>query len=216
MIDFNFSYGPNVSTLQNINLTIPSGATVCISGDEGAGKTTLLEVMSGSFRDFGGAILLNNIPIVNFQLESLRHKIGLYLNDHDIFEGTIYENITMGHTNITPDHIIQVAENLGVNEFLNNMPFGYDTKVDSTGKKLPSTIVKKILLLRAFANNPSLLLLEEPWQGFDAAIKTKMVNYFLNKEHKATTIIVSNDTDFTGKCDFNIHLTKGSAQIIKN
>lgn len=217
MIDFNFSYGPNLNTLQNINLTIPGGATVCISGDEGAGKTTLLEVMSGSFRDFGGAILLNNIPIVNFQLESLRHKVGLYLNDHDIFEGTIYENITMGHANITPEHIIQMAENLGINEFLNNMPFGYDTKVDSTGKKLPSTIVKKILLLRAFANSPSLILLEEPWQGFDIAVKNKMINYFLNKNNnKATSIIVSNDIDFKNRCDFNIHLTKGSAQIIKN
>lgn len=216
LIDFNFSYGPNINTLKNLNLNIPVSATVCISGDEGAGKSTLLEVLSGSYREFDGAILLNNVPIVNYQLESLRHKIGLYLNDHDIFEGTIFENITMGHANVAPEHIIHIAESLGISEFLNNMPFGYDTKIDSTGRKLPSTIVKKILILRAFANNPHLLLLEEPWQGFDENVKNKMVNYFLSKENKATVIIVSNDQNFASKCDINIHLTKGSAKIIKN
>jgi ABC-type bacteriocin/lantibiotic exporter with double-glycine peptidase domain len=215
-IDFNFSFGPNLNTLQNLNITIPSGATVCISGNDGSGKSTLLEVMSGSYREFGGAILLNNVPIVNYQLEALRHKIGLFLNDHDIFEGTIYENITMGHSEVTPEHIVHMAENLGISEFLNNIPFGYDTKIDSNGKKLPSSMVKKILLLRAFANQPSLLLLEEPWQGFDEKVKTKMMEYFLSKQNNATIIIVSNDQSFARKCDIDIYLTKGVAQIIKN
>ncbi len=216
LIDFNFTYGANANILQNLNLYIPANAVVCITGDEGAGKSTLLEVMSGSFRDFSGAILLNNIPIVNYQLESLRHKVGLYLNDHDIFEGTILENITMGHSKITPDYIFEMAEHLGISEFLNSMPFGYDTKIDSNGRKLPSTIVKKILLLRAFANKPSLLLLEEPWQGFDEPVKNKMIDYFLSKQNKATVIIVSNNNDFAKKCDLNIHLTKGKAEISKN
>jgi ATP-binding cassette, subfamily B, bacterial len=215
-IDFNFSFGPNLTTLQNLNITIPAGATVCISGAEGSGKSTLLDVMSGSYREFGGAILLNNVPIVNYQLEALRHKVGLYHNDHDIFEGTVYENITMGHAEVTPEHIIKTAENLGISEFLNNIPFGYDTKIDSTGKKLPSTMVKKILLLRAFANQPSLLLLEEPWQGFDEKVKTKMMDYFLSKNNNATIIIVSNDQAFAKKCDIDIYLNKGMAQIIKN
>ncbi len=216
LIDFNFSYGPNSNILKNINLFIPVNATVCITGDEGAGKSTLLEVLSGSYRDFSGAILLNNIPIVNYQLESLRNKIGLYLNEHDIFEGTILENITMGHSKISPDHIFEMAEHLGISEFLNSMPYGYDTKIDSIGMKLPSTIVKKILLLRAFANKPSLLLLEEPWQGFDETVKKTMVEYFLSKQNKATVIIVSNDHYFANNCDLNIHLTKGAAQITKN
>lgn len=215
-IDFNFSFGPNLNTLQNLNITIPAGSTVCISGNDGSGKSTLLEVMSGSYREFGGAILLNNVPIVNYQLEALRNKIGLYLNDHDIFEGTIYENITMGHAEVAPEHIIKIAEGLGISEFLNNIPFGYDTKIDSNGKKLPSSMVKKILLLRAFANQPSLLLLEEPWQGFDEKVKTKMMDYFLSKQNNATIVIVSNDQAFAKKCDIDIYLTKGVAQIIKN
>lgn len=216
LIDLNFAYSPGGHTLNNINLNIPAGSTVCISGEEGSGKTTFLEVLSGNYREFSGAILMNNIPIVNYQLESLRKNIGLYLHDQDIFEGTVLENITMGHSNISPEQIIDTAESLGISEFLSNMPYGYDTKIDSNGRKLPNTTIKKILLLRALSNNPGLILLEEPWQGFDYVVKQKMKEYFLSKNLKATVIIVSNKADFAKKCDISIELVKGKAQITKN
>ncbi len=216
LIDFNFEYSLNDKTLQNLNITIPSNSVVCILGEEASGKTTLLHSLSGSFRDFEGSILLNNIPMVNYKLEDLRSNIGLYLNEHDIFDGTIMENITMGRSNISPESIYQSADQLGISAFMNNMPLGYNTKIDSSGNKLPSSIVKKILLLRAFANNPNLVLLEEPWQGFDEIIKNKMIDFFTNKTIKKTVFIVSNDEYFASKCDMKINFNKGKAIVSYN
>jgi ATP-binding cassette, subfamily B, bacterial len=92
---------------------------------------------------------------------------------------------------------------------LDTLQQGFETEIDSAGKKLPSTIVKKILLLRAFANQPNLLLLEEPWQGLEEAEKEKMVNHLLNMIPNTTIIVVSNDEVFAQKCDYHFHLENG-------
>lgn len=207
--DFNFQYLDGKMALNNINLSIPSNSKVCISGHEGSGKSTLLRVISGNFSDFSGAILINNIPIGNYQLETLRNKTGVYLNQQDIFRGTVWENISMNKQGILPENVTRIAENLGIQSYLDTLQQGFETEIDSAGKKLPSTIVKKILLLRAFVNEPNLLLLEEPWQGLGLNEKEKMVDYLLHKLQNTTIIVVSNDKAFAQKCDYHYHLENG-------
>lgn len=207
--DFNFQYLDGKKALTNINLMIPPNSKVCISGHEGSGKSSLLRVISGNFSDFSGSILINNIPIGNYQLETLRSKMGVYLNQQDIFRGTVWENISMNRQGILPENVTKIAENLGIQSYLDTLQQGFETEIDSAGKKLPSTIVKKILLLRAFANQPNLLLLEEPWQGLEEAEKEKMVNHLLNMIPNTTIIVVSNDETFAQKCDYHFHLENG-------
>lgn len=207
--DFNFQYLDGKKALNNINLAIPANSKICISGHEGSGKSSLLRVISGNFSDFSGSILINNIPIGNYQLESLRNKIGVYLNQQDIFRGTVWENISLNRHDVVPEKVTKIAENLGIQSYLDNLQQGFETQIDSAGKKLPSTIVKKILLLRAFANEPNLLLLEEPWQGLEEIEKEKMVTHLLNMVPNTTIIVVSNDEAFAQKCDFHFHLENG-------
>jgi ATP-binding cassette, subfamily B, bacterial len=225
IIDLDFEYREGEKVLNNINLKIPPFSTVCISGKEGAGKSSLLRVLSGSYNDFNGSILLNKIPINNYQLEILRSKTGMYFNQQDVFEGSILENISMGRKDITYEKIMSIARKLGIDDFLNTLHNGFETEIDATGRKLPSTIVKKILLLRTFVNEPSLILLEEPWQGLDESVKDDIIDYLillswngklLNKMHSATVIVASNDVEFSQKCDYHIHLTNGLATITKN
>lgn len=207
--DFNFQYLDGKKALNDINLTISANSKVCISGHEGSGKSSLLRVISGNFSDFSGAILINNIPIGNYQLETLRSKMGVYLNQQDIFRGTVWENISMHRHGIFPEKVTEIAENLGIQSYLDTLQQGFETEIDSAGKKLSSTIVKKILLLRAFANEPNLLLLEEPWQGLEELEKEKMVNHLLYKIPNTTIIVVSNDEAFAKKCDYHFHLENG-------
>ncbi len=207
--DFNFQYTDGKKALSNINLMIPANSKVCISGHESSGKSTLLRVISGNFSDFSGAILINNIPIGNYQLETLRRKMGVYLNQQDIFKGTVWENISLSRQEIFPENVSKIAENLGIQSYLDTLQRGFETEIDSAGKKLPSTIVKKILLLRAFSNEPNLLLLEEPWQGLEEVEKEKMINHLINKIPNATIIVASNDEAFAKKCDYHFHLENG-------
>ncbi len=207
--DFSFQYLDGKKALSDINISIPANSKVCISGHEGSGKSTLLRVISGNFSDFSGSILINNIPIGNYQLETLRNKTGVYLNQQDIFRGTVWENISMNKQGILPENVTRIAENLGIQSYLDTLQQGFETEIDSAGKKLPSTIVKKILLLRAFANEPNLLLLEEPWQGLEATEKEKIVDYLLHKLQNTTIIVVSNDEAFAQKCDYHYQLENG-------
>ena len=209
MSDFSFQYLDGKKALNDINLDIPANSKVCISGHEGSGKSSLLRVLSGNYSDFTGSILLNSIPIGNYQLETLRGRIGVFLNQQDIFKGTVWENISINREGISPEGVTKIAQNLGIQSYLNTLHDGFETAIDSAGKKLPSSISKKILLLRAFANEPNLLLLEEPWQGLEVNEKEVMMKFLLNSIKNTTVIIVSNDEGFAKKCDYHIHLDNG-------
>lgn len=212
--EFNFNFTNATKVLHNVDIAIPPYSLVAVSGSDGSGKSTLLRVLSGSYSEFQGAILINNIPINNYNLEKLRNHTGCYFNQLDIFEGTIQENINMGRTHITQEKIMHVAELLGISEFINNMPAGLETTVDNNGKKLPHTLVRKIQLLRALCNNPSLILMEEPWLGLADYIKQNIIKYLKLQSH-ATRLVASNDADFITQCDYHIHITNGNATITK-
>lgn len=216
LIDFSFNYGNGKKIFNNLNFAIPANSKVCIRGDEGSGKTSLLRVMNGSYSDFEGSILINSVPIGNYQLESLRNHTGVYLNQMDVFVGTVFENIAMGKTNITPEKIIEIAENIGFHDFLHTLQEGFDTEIDPMGKRLSGTMIRKILLLRALAEEPELLLLEEPWLGFDEAKKRTIFDYLIKKLDNVTVFVASNDEEFAAICDYQIVLQNGTSTIIKN
>ena len=103
----------------------------------------------------------------------------------------------------------ELGQNIGLLNYILSLKNGYDTIVDPFGKKLPGTIAKKILLLRAICNEPRLLLLEEPWQGLEKTDQNKIVDYLLNKLPNTTVIVVSNDADFASKCNMQFILKEG-------
>jgi ABC-type bacteriocin/lantibiotic exporter with double-glycine peptidase domain len=216
LIDLNFNYGDGVSVLDNINLSIPPNSTVCISGSEGSGKSTLMNLIAGTFSDFNGVLLYNNLPINNYDLEFLRSKIGFYLNQDDIFKGTVLENINLGNESITNEKIMNLSSLLGIENFVINLKNGLDTETIAMGKFLPSNVIKKILLLRSLVASPQLILLEDPFLGLEEYAKEKLKDYLLSKEINATVIISSNDAQIAKKCDYRIKMSKGKAVLIKN
>ena len=215
LIDFSFTYPDGKKALQNINLDIPANSTVCVSGVEGSGKTTLLKLLGSNYLDFTGSFMLNNIPIRSYNLQAIRSHTGMYLNLQDLFKGSLLENISMGRKYISTEKILETAEHLGMKNFLTSLPFGLETHIDPLGRKLASTMIKKILLLRVFANEPFLLILEEPWLSLEEPIKTNMQTYLLGKHRNATVIIATNDLSFAKQCDYHIMLENGLATILK-
>jgi ATP-binding cassette, subfamily B, bacterial len=205
-IDFNFEYANGQKVFENFNLSVAKNSIACVRGKAGAGKSSLLKVLSGSYSDFSGQLLLNHIPIGNYQLKSLRSQTGVYLNNQDIFIGSVWENISMGRTEITPEHIMQTAKALGIEDFIHTFPIGFDSEIDPMGKRLSSTVVKKILLLRALSNDPRLLLLEEPWRGLDEKTTQNVMQFLLEKRKNSTIIVVTNEEEFSEKCDLIINL----------
>mgnify|MGYP000429134299 CR=1 FL=1 len=100
--------------LRNISFEVQEGEFVSIMGPSGSGKSSLLRLLSGAYNHFGGNIFIDNIPLSNYQLDSLRRQTGILLSQQDIFQGTLLENITMGNKEISPHHILKLAEKMGL------------------------------------------------------------------------------------------------------
>jgi len=211
MNNVQFAYGDEKekAVLHNINFSISSNEKVCIMGATGSGKSTLLRLLSGAYGDFSGNIFINNIPLSNYRQDTLRMQTGILLSQQDIFLGTLMENITMGNEAVSAQHIIRLAEKIGLRTFLNELSDGLNTRIDPVGKKLSRNIIQKILLLRALVNNPRLVLLEEPFDGLSEAVKPSIIHYLLNETKGQTTLISCNDESFASQCDKVIYLEKG-------
>ena len=211
----NFKYSTEGKTILNkIKLLVNSNEKVCIMGATGSGKSTLLRLMSGAYNEFEGTILIDNLPITNYQLDSLRKQTGILLSNQDIFLGSLLENINMGCDDISAKDILLMADKTGLKTFMAELKDGLNTQLDPIGKKLSRNIIQKILLLRALVNNPRLVLMEEPFEGLNDPIKQKLINYLLTENRGQTIIISSNDELIAAKCDKIIFLKNGEIAAV--
>ncbi len=192
--------------LKNISLSIQRGEKICLMGPPGSGKSTLIKLLTGSYPTYEGNILINNLSLANYDLESLRTNTGILISQQDIFNGTLLENITMGNKTISIDQILYLSQKLNLNDFFNELKDGFDTHLDPAGKRLSRKITHKILLLRALIDSPQLLLLEEP---FDVDMDTRLtlVDYLFTL--KSTVIVTSNDLELAKKFDKVAYINDG-------
>jgi ABC-type bacteriocin/lantibiotic exporter with double-glycine peptidase domain len=208
--NLSFSYSAEGNpVLSNINLSANAGSVICIQGAEGSGKSTLLKMLTGAYNNFDGQILINQLPIGNYTLNSLRNQIGMYFNKQDIFEGTVWENISLGSSAYTLAETVNLADRIGLKPYVSSLRLGFDTILEPLGGGLNRAATKKLLILRAISGRPKLLLLEDPLEGLTEN-SAKMLTDFLLEEMKGCTIIATtNDEYFCSKADKVYHLEKG-------
>jgi ABC-type bacteriocin/lantibiotic exporter with double-glycine peptidase domain len=198
--NISYSYTDKQPVLHDLDFEFQPGQLICIQGKAGTGKSTLLRLLDGAYTDFTGSLQIDNVPIRNFDLNSLRSQIGILLHQHDIFQGSLWENITMGRENVPIETVVQLFQKVSLSSYFATLPKGFDTELDPTGQRLPRQIIHKILLVRALIGSPRFLLLEEPWSGMDSATKNKIIE-LINQYKSSTRVIVSNDEAFASTCD---------------
>ena len=203
--EVSFAYQKEQPILKNVSFTIKAGQKVCITGREGSGKSTVLKLLTGAYPAFSGAVLVNDVPVGNYNLGYLRSQTGIVLGQQDVFAGTLWENITLGDEGVDASYITQLIQLTGLSSYIASLKEGFDTELDPTGKRLPKNTVFKILLVRALAHKPKLLLLEEPWQGLDEET-TRQVQHLLLHQTGATVVVATNDAHFIRQCDQTIAL----------
>lgn len=191
--NLSFGYTPGKEILHDINLSILPGQNILICGEHSSGKSTLLKLLSGSLNDFTGKLEINKIPIHHYDVNSLRNKIGILYTRQEIFEGSLLENITLGHDGISNESVIRLMYTVGLDTFLENLPEGVNTMITPTGSHLSDRTIKKILLLRAIVHKPSLLLLDEPFAGLEPENISKIQEYFKTQMPNTTVIITSSE-----------------------
>jgi ATP-binding cassette, subfamily B, bacterial len=205
-LNLRFGYDAERPVIEALSFDILPGEKACINGPDGSGKSTLLRLLTGTYKDFNGSLLINGVPIDNYDLVSLRAQTGILFPAENIFHGTLWDNITMGNGDIDKRHVNHVAERIGLLPFIASLKVGYDTELDPGGNRLPLNVVRKILLLRALAHQPRLLLLEEPWQGIEEQYKLQIQDLLLHHLPGTTVIISTPDEVFAQACHQTIKL----------
>ncbi len=203
-----FGYDESSKILDNLNLEIKSGDKVCVRGEAASGKSVFMELLAGGLIDTKGSLLVDGLPIGNYNLESYRKQIGVFYHEQDIFKGTLYENITMGDNSVSAAHLLELARVVGLDTYIESLPKGFDTELRPTGRGMSSIIAKKILLVRAFATSPTLLLLDEPFEIAGGENCEKITEYLINLKN-VTVVVVTGDNNFASKCDQVITMSNG-------
>lgn len=199
--------------LNDLNFSIKPGEKVCIFGSEGSGKSTLLKLLTGAYSGYSGQLLIDNYPLTDYNLNELRKQVGIYMATADLFSGTLMENLTMGQADISVDDILTVSESMGLLSFIQSLPQGLDTPIDSLGKKLPRNTVSKLLILRALLNKPRLMLLEDCWSSMEVDEQDTIIKFITGNSFPYTLVAVTNDEAFACHCQRIILLDQG--RIIK-
>ena len=199
--------------LDNVNFEIQAGQKVAIMGDGDSGKTVLLRLLTGAFQEFDGSLTFNQVPINNYNLDSLRSQIGIYLQKQDIFSASLWENLTLGNPNIQEKDVLAMFNIVGLQTFFGSLKRGFDTALEPTGKRLSSSTVQKLLITRALLNQPKMLLLDEPLKLVAEDQKQTLQNYLFGLKD-VTIIFTTRDHEIANKCDLVIVLEKGHVQSI--
>ncbi|UTW62947.1 ATP-binding cassette domain-containing protein [bacterium SCSIO 12741] len=210
-----FTYpGNRQPTLNDLSLKIAPGEKVLVTGENGSGKSTLLQIIAGLYQVQEGVLTFNGFPKGNLHPTSLRAVIGDSLSQEQLFEGTVLENITMGREAATFENVKWAVEHLGLSHFINRMPMGYNTVLDPEGKRLPKSVVQKMLLARSIADRPKLLLLEDTFELVEVSERRRIIDFLTNPENGWTLVAVSTDPYLARRFDTAVLLEKGRVTSI--
>jgi subfamily B ATP-binding cassette protein MsbA len=163
-----FSYIQGERIINDISLEIKSGETIALVGATGAGKSTIINLISRFYEFDSGDITIDGISIRKYDLKSLRNKVSVVLQDVFLFADSLFNNITLFDSRISKDKVIKAAKNIGVHDFIESLPNGYDYNVKERGVMLSTGQRQLIAFLRAYISEPSILVLDEATSSVDS------------------------------------------------
>jgi len=204
-----FTYPENKKpVLVNITFTVRPGQTVAIVGTTGSGKSTLTKLISRLYDVNEGRILIDNIDIREYALESLRSQISFIEQDVFLFSDTIFNNISFGRTSAM-EEIRSCAEEAQADEFIMNFPSQYESEVGERGVQLSGGERQRIAIARAFLSDPRILILDDSTSAIDSNTEDKIQRAIQNILKDRTTILITHRLSQIRWADLIIVLKKG-------
>jgi len=193
-ISFNnvhFNYDSSKTVLSNITFDIQAGQTIAFVGPSGAGKTTICSLIPRFYDVSSGAITIDGIDIRNMTQSSLRSQIGIVQQDVFLFTGTIRENIAYGKLGANEEEIQEAARKAHLEDFIAELPDGYETQIGERGLKLSGGQKQRIAIARMFLKNPPILILDEATSALDTETEMIIQQSLTELAENRTTLVIA-------------------------
>lgn len=204
-----FEYEKGRQALKGINLDVKAGQSIALVGHTGSGKSTIINLLSRFYDITDGSITIDGHDIRKVTVESLRHQIGIVLQDTFIFSGTIRDNIRFGRLDATDEEIEEVAKAVDAHEFIINMPGGYDTEVEERGNMLSMGQRQLLSFARALLADPRILILDEATASIDTETELKIQDALKVLLKDRTSFIVAHRLSTIRHADLIVVLDHG-------
>ncbi len=186
-----FAYDGVNDVLKNINFQIEAGETLAVVGNTGSGKTTIINILNRFYQLKNGSVKIDQVDIRDYDLNFLRSKLSMVLQDVFLFAGSIVDNIRLRDESVTTEKIIACAKMIGAHEFIEKMPGGYDFVVTERGSNLSMGQRQLISFVRALVFDPEILILDEATSSIDTETEA-IIQYAIEKLiEKRTSIIIA-------------------------
>ncbi|XHP74669.1 putative multidrug resistance ABC transporter ATP-binding/permease protein YheI [Arenibacter antarcticus] len=181
----------NIVALNDISFTINKGETVAIIGKTGSGKSTILDLIARLYDIDSGQILIDDVPIKELNLNSLRKSIGAVPQDAFLFSDSIKNNIKFGKQDSTDEEIIAVAKKAVVHQNIMGFTHQYETVLGERGITLSGGQKQRVSIARALLKDPQIYLFDDCLSAIDTETEEKILNQLKNESKNKTTLIVS-------------------------
>ncbi len=210
--DVHFSYIPGEEVLKGISFTVERGQSVAVVGATGAGKSTLVNLICRFYDVDSGRVLVNGIDVKHYDLQSLRSRMAVVLQDVFLFSGTVSENIRLGQDTISDEQVRDAARFVNAHRFVENLPDTYNAKVTERGTSLSTGQRQLLCFARAVAFRPDLLILDEATSSVDTETEHLIQEALGKLMANQTSLVIAHRLSTIQRADKIIVMHKGEVR----
>ena len=204
-----FGYHPEKILIKDLSIDIPAGSKVAIVGPTGAGKSTLINLLMRFYPINSGDILLDGKSIYDYNRASLRQQFGMVLQETWLKQGTIHDNISFGNPKASREQVIAAAKAANADFFIQQLPQGYDTKLENAGESLSIGQAQLLTIARVFLAIPKILILDEATSSIDTRTEVLVQDAFAKLMKGRTSFIIAHRLSTIQDADLILVLVDG-------
>ncbi len=209
-----FAYERTDYILKNISFELPAKRSLAIVGATGAGKSTIINLLERFYEPLQGSIRIDGVNIADYEVHNLRRHMGVFLQDAFLFSATIHENITLGNDTIAREQVIEAAQLIGLHDFVQQLPDGYDHPIQERGMTLSMGQKQLLAFARVLVYNPSIIILDEATASLDTATEQLVQQATLKLLANRTAIIIAHRLTTIQHADQIMVLDHGEVQEV--
>lgn len=210
-LKFQFAFS-NEELLKSASISLKKGGFYVLTGRNGTGKTTFIRLLLGLHKPVAGEILYDGVPLSNFDIQSLRNKVGCVTQDEHLFHGTILENITMFHPDPDLNRVVEVCNLVGVTEKVESLAMGFNTQIGDICTPLSEGEQQKLCIARALYKSPDIIIMDEGTANLDAESEHQIASALAKLD--STKIFIAHRPAVLDYADAEIKIHQGNVDVL--